>query len=128
MPVIIFIGPISEARQLVCYAVLVVAGRAGHITVRLVLVGVAHAVVTLKGLRRRKADGTKQECRNQRGGKTTNHVNLLIVGISPRSCRVEAKMRHERRYFQYRLVLGMIWRTDRSADREEIRRARGRRA
>ena len=88
--------------------------------------GVAHAVVTLKGLRRCKADKTKQECRNQRGGKTTNHVNLLIVGISPRSCRVEAKMRYERRYFQYRLVLGMIWRTDRSADREEVRRARGR--
>ena len=37
MPGIIFIGPISEARELVCYAVLVVAGRAGHITVHLVL-------------------------------------------------------------------------------------------
>ena len=79
MPVIIFIGPISEARELVCYAVLVVAGRAGHITVHLVLVGVAHAVVTLKGLRRRKADRTKQECRSQRGGEMTYHINLLIV-------------------------------------------------
>ena len=79
MPGIIFIGPISEARELVCYAVLVVAGRAGHITVHLVLVGVAHAVVTLKGLRRRKADRTKQECRSQRGGEMTYHINLLIV-------------------------------------------------
>ena len=35
-------------------------------TVHLVLVGVAYAVVTLKCLRRRNADRTKQECRNQR--------------------------------------------------------------
>jgi hypothetical protein len=36
---------------LICYAVFVVAGRAGHIAVHLVLVGVAHPVVTLNGLR-----------------------------------------------------------------------------
>ena len=56
MPGIIVIGPISEARELVCYAVLVVAGRAGHITVHLVLMGIAHPIVTLNGLRRRNAD------------------------------------------------------------------------
>ena len=71
MPGILFISPISEARDLVGYPVIVVAGRAGHIAVHLVLVGVGHAVVALKGLRRRKADRTKQECRSQRGGEMT---------------------------------------------------------
>ena len=79
MPGIIFIGSISEARELVCYPVFVVARRAGHIAVHLVLVGVGHAVVALKGLRRRKADRTKQECRSQCGGEMTYHINLLIV-------------------------------------------------
>jgi hypothetical protein len=82
MPGIIFIGPISEARDLVGYPVIVVAGRAGQIAVQLVLVGVGHAVVALKGLRRRKADRTKQECRNQRGDEMTYHINLLIVFLS----------------------------------------------
>jgi hypothetical protein len=64
MPGIIFYRPNPEARELVCYAVLVVAGRAGHIAVHLVLVRVGHAIVALKGLRRRKADRTKQKCRS----------------------------------------------------------------
>jgi len=79
MPGIIFYRPNPEARELVCYAVLVVAGRAGHIAVHLVLVRVGHAIVALKGLRRRKADRTKQKCRSQRGGEMTYHINLLIV-------------------------------------------------
>ena len=82
MPGIIFIGSISEARELVCYPVFVVARRAGHIAVHLVLVGVGHAIVALKGLRRRKADRTKQECRSQCGGEMTYHINLLIVFLS----------------------------------------------
>jgi hypothetical protein len=36
----------------------------------------------LKGLRRRKADRTKQECRSQCGGEMTYHINLLIVFLS----------------------------------------------
>ena len=44
MPGIIFIGPILEARELVCYAVLVVAGRAGHITVPLLAVRIGPPV------------------------------------------------------------------------------------
>jgi len=91
MPGIIFIGSISEARELVCYAVFVVARRAGHIAVHLVLVGVGDAVVALKGPRRREADRTKQKCRSQRGGEMTYHINLLIVFLS-RSCRVELKL------------------------------------
>jgi hypothetical protein len=85
MPGIIFIGPISEARELVCYAVFVVAGRAGHIAIPLGFVRVDHPVVTLDAgcenplrvpsrLRRGDASRAKHECRNQRGGETTNHV------------------------------------------------------
>ena len=134
-----FIGPISEPRGSVCYAVIVAAGRTGHIAVPLLTMRVGPSVVTLDAgcenprrlpgrAGRRSANRSKHECRSQCGADLANHINLLIVGWLCKVSSDEPKLRPERRYFQYRLVLGMIWRTDRSADREEIRRARGRRA
>ena len=134
-----FIGPISEPGGSVCYAVIVAAGRTWHVTVPLLAVRVDRPVVTFdagcKNPRhlpsracRRSANRSKHECRSQCGADLANHINLLIVGWFCKVSSDEPKLRPERRYFQYRLVLGMIWRTDRPADREEIRGARGRRA
>ena len=119
-----FIGPISRGKRVsllrgdCCRRV-----NWAYNSTSLVAVRVAHPVVTLGWARktasfpkpacRRNADRSKQECRSQRGAEITNHVNLLIVGwfftVLPVS---KPKLRHERRYFQYRLVLGMILRAD----------------
>ena len=55
MPGILFIGPISETRDLVGYPVIVVAGRAGHVAKLFVAVRIVDAVET-SVLRRRDAD------------------------------------------------------------------------
>jgi hypothetical protein len=125
-----FYWPISEARESVCHAVIVAAGRTGHVTVSLFAVRVGHSVVTFdaggKNPRRlpslacrRSANGSKHECRSQRGADPANHINLLIVGWFCKVSSDEPKLRHERRHFQYRLVLGMILQADESADWKE---------
>jgi hypothetical protein len=53
-----FIGPISEARESVCYAVVVIAGRTGHITISLLALRVGPPVVMFDASVDRERTGT----------------------------------------------------------------------
>ena len=89
----LFYRPHLRGKKSVCYAVIVVAGRTGHIAVPLVAVRVDRPVVPFDAgcenprrlpsrARRRGANRSKHECRSQCGADLTNHINLLIVGGS----------------------------------------------
>jgi|RhiMethySRZTD1v2_1073278.scaffolds.fasta_scaffold2165411_1 hypothetical protein len=107
----------------VCHAVIVAAGRTGHVTIPLLAVRVGPSIVMLdtgcenprrlpSRARRRGAHRSKHECRGQCSADRSNHINLLIVRWFCKFLSDEPKLVHERRHFQYRLALGMILRTD----------------